>query len=103
MKPMPGLTIESGIDKSIVDGPIWVSKTGIDGDEHDMTFHGGPTKAVHACRQPFSSLPDPPPHTSHKSLVRFFLTFIRLQRPLHLLANISPLHRPTLHSRRLRR
>ncbi|KAL5407000.1 hypothetical protein PMIN03_007442 [Paraphaeosphaeria minitans] len=48
MKPMPGLTIESGIDKSIVDGPVWVSKTGLDSDEHDMTFHGGPTKAVHA-------------------------------------------------------
>ncbi|KAJ4288537.1 hypothetical protein N0V90_011774 [Kalmusia sp. IMI 367209] len=48
MKPMPGLKIESGIDKSLIDGRIWVSKTGLEGDEHDMTFHGGPTKAVHA-------------------------------------------------------
>ncbi|KAK7183042.1 MOSC domain-containing protein [Paraphaeosphaeria sporulosa] len=63
MKPMPGLTIESGIDKSIVDGPIWVSKTGIDGDEHDMTFHGGPTKAVHA----YCSAHYPSWQTSHPS------------------------------------
>ncbi|KAF9731774.1 MOSC domain-containing protein [Paraphaeosphaeria minitans] len=48
MKPMPGLAIKSGIDKSVVDGPLWVSKTGLEHDEQDRAFHGGPTKAVHA-------------------------------------------------------
>jgi MOSC domain-containing protein YiiM len=52
MKLMPGLEIESGIDKSITEGPVWVSKTGLESDEHDLTFHGGPTKAVHACTPP---------------------------------------------------
>ena len=50
MKLMPGLTIESGIDKSLVNDRIWVTKTGLEGDEHDMTFHGGLNKAVHACK-----------------------------------------------------
>lgn len=51
MKLMPGLTIESGIDKSLVYDPIWVTKTGLQDDEHDLTFHGGLTKAVHACKK----------------------------------------------------
>lgn len=63
MKRMPGLAIESGIDKSVMDGRIWVTSTGLEGDEHDMTFHGGPTKAVHACtRLGFLHLP-PSRHT----------------------------------------
>ncbi|KAF2642070.1 PK beta-barrel-protein domain-containing protein-like protein [Massarina eburnea CBS 473.64] len=47
MKRMPGLEIESGIDKTLHDRPVWVGKLGIDGDEHDLTFHGGVDKAVH--------------------------------------------------------
>jgi MOSC domain-containing protein YiiM len=49
MKPMEGLKILSGIDKTICDGPVAVTKEGIQGDEHDYTFHGGVDKAVHGC------------------------------------------------------
>ncbi|GKT50375.1 carnitine monooxygenase reductase subunit [Colletotrichum spaethianum] len=47
MKKMPGLEVESGIDKSLREGPIHVSLLGLDADEHDPTFHGGPDKAIH--------------------------------------------------------
>ncbi|KAL0942525.1 vanillate o-demethylase [Colletotrichum truncatum] len=47
MKKMPGLEIESGIDKSLRDGPIRVSFLGLEDDEHDPTFHGGVDKAIH--------------------------------------------------------
>jgi len=52
MKPMPGLTIESGIDKTLCPPgkPVRVTKMGIVGDEHDPTFHGGVDKAVHGCK-----------------------------------------------------
>lgn len=50
LKKYKGLNIESGIDKSLLDGPVHVSKLGIEGDEHDLTFHGGPDKAVHGCK-----------------------------------------------------
>lgn len=52
MKPMPNLSVEvlSGIDKFLCDGSVWVGKGGIEGDEHDYTFHGGPDKAVHGCK-----------------------------------------------------
>ncbi len=49
MKPMKGLKIESGIDKQLCDGPVYINKMGIVGDEHDYTFHGGVDKAVHGC------------------------------------------------------
>jgi MOSC domain-containing protein YiiM/ferredoxin-NADP reductase len=49
MKKMPGLQIESGIDKLIRDGPIKMSFLGLTDDEHDPTFHGGVDKAVHGC------------------------------------------------------
>lgn len=49
MKKMPGLEIESGIDKALRDGPIRVSRLGLEDDEHDPTFHGGIDKAVHGC------------------------------------------------------
>jgi MOSC domain-containing protein YiiM len=68
MKLMPGLTVESGIDKSIIEGTIWVGKTGLEGDEHDLTFHGGPTKAVHACTPSISSADSPSINPSHTSL-----------------------------------
>lgn len=56
MKPMPGLKIESGIDKTVCDGPVFVGKLGIESDEHDLTFHGGVDKAVHGCK--YSTLLD---------------------------------------------
>lgn len=43
----PCLNIESETDKSLLDGPVYVGKLGIDGHEHDLTFHGGPDKAAH--------------------------------------------------------
>lgn len=49
MKKMRGLTIESGIDKSLLEGPVYVNRLGIAGDEHDPTFHGGVDKAIHGC------------------------------------------------------
>ncbi|KXJ90961.1 pyruvate kinase-like protein [Microdochium bolleyi] len=47
MKAMPGLTIQSGIDKQPRTGRVPVSTLGLDADEHDMIFHGGIDKAVH--------------------------------------------------------
>ncbi|GKT60960.1 MOSC domain-containing protein [Colletotrichum tofieldiae] len=47
MKMMPGLDVESGIDKNPRDGPVRVSFLGLDADAHDPTFHGGVDKAVH--------------------------------------------------------
>jgi len=49
MTLMKGLTVSSGIDKQLRIGLIPVSSTGLDADEHDYTFHGGPDKAIHAC------------------------------------------------------
>ncbi|KAI1497835.1 pyruvate kinase-like protein [Biscogniauxia marginata] len=40
MKTMPGLKIQTGIDKNLRIGRIPVSMLGLDGDEHDLTFHG---------------------------------------------------------------
>ncbi|KAI1179170.1 PK beta-barrel-protein domain-containing protein-like protein [Nemania sp. FL0916] len=47
MKTMPGLTIQSGIDKQECSGKIPVTFLGLDADEHDLTFHGGKDKAIH--------------------------------------------------------
>lgn len=49
LKKYKGLNIESGIDKHLLEGPVHIGKLGIDGDEHDLTFHGGPDKAIHGC------------------------------------------------------
>jgi hypothetical protein len=49
LKKYKGLNIESGIDKLLLNGPVHVGRLGIDGDEHDLTFHGGPDKAIHGC------------------------------------------------------
>ncbi|KAK1749947.1 pyruvate kinase-like protein [Echria macrotheca] len=46
LKPLGGLDVLSGIDKSILEGPVHIGLNGIDGDEHDYTFHGGPEKAI---------------------------------------------------------
>ncbi|KAI1291156.1 PK beta-barrel-protein domain-containing protein-like protein [Xylaria venustula] len=47
MKTMPGLTIQSGIDKQLRSGKVHVTFLGLVDDEHDLTFHGGIDKAVH--------------------------------------------------------
>ncbi|KAK5634397.1 hypothetical protein RRF57_010110 [Xylaria bambusicola] len=47
MKTMPGLTIQSGIDKELRSGRIHVTYLGLVDDEHDLTFHGGKDKAIH--------------------------------------------------------
>ena len=49
MITMPGLKIETGIDKKLRSGRIPVSFVGLDADEHDLVFHGGPDKAIHGC------------------------------------------------------
>lgn len=49
MKTMPGLKIQSGIDKTPCEGRIAVSFLGLEEDEHDLVFHGGRDKAVHGC------------------------------------------------------
>ena len=49
MKTMPGLKIQSGIDKELRSGRIPVSISGLEDDEHDLTFHGGRDKAIHGC------------------------------------------------------
>lgn len=38
----------SAIAKARVDGPLWLGKTGLEGDEQaDLAVHGGPEKALH--------------------------------------------------------
>jgi len=50
IKPLgEGLNVLSGIDKTILAGPVHIGTGGIDGDEHDYTFHGGPEKAILGC------------------------------------------------------
>jgi MOSC domain-containing protein YiiM len=50
MKKMRGVDVMSGIDKTLHDSPIRITKLGLEGDEHDLTFHGGPDKAVLGCK-----------------------------------------------------
>lgn len=49
MKQMRGLSIYTGIYKEPVPSTtrIFCSSTGLESDEHDLTFHGGVDKAVH--------------------------------------------------------
>ncbi|KAI8957863.1 PK beta-barrel-protein domain-containing protein-like protein [Daldinia sp. FL1419] len=47
MELMPGLKIETGINKKMRTGRISVSFGGLDADEHDLVFHGGRDKAIH--------------------------------------------------------
>ncbi|KAK8056627.1 hypothetical protein PG993_001854 [Apiospora rasikravindrae] len=46
MKTMPGLSVLSGIDKLVRQDRVPVSMIGLDDDEHDLVFHGGPDKAI---------------------------------------------------------
>jgi MOSC domain-containing protein YiiM len=50
MKKMEGLEVDSGIDKTTREGPVFLSFMGLNADEHDPTFHGGIDKAVHGCK-----------------------------------------------------
>lgn len=50
MKKMPGLNVDSGIDKNICGRPMRIGKLGLEGDWHDLTFHGGPDKAILGCK-----------------------------------------------------
>lgn len=50
MKKMPGLNVTSGIDKALCLEPMKIGKLGLEGDEHDLTFHGGLDKAILGCR-----------------------------------------------------
>ncbi|KAK3902997.1 pyruvate kinase-like protein [Staphylotrichum tortipilum] len=47
MKPLRGLTVQSGIEKTLREGPVAVTELGLEDDEHDPTFHGGLDKAIH--------------------------------------------------------
>ena len=50
MKPLRGLAVQSGIEKTLRQGPVAVTELGLEGDEHDPTFHGGRDKAIHGCQ-----------------------------------------------------
>lgn len=50
MKRMPGLAVMSGIDKELRTVSMKVDKLGLEGDWHDLTFHGGLDKAILGCR-----------------------------------------------------
>ncbi|XWW96850.1 hypothetical protein V2A60_004830 [Cordyceps javanica] len=45
-KKLPGINAMSGIDKQPHSHSVKVGKLGIEGDWHDLTFHGGPDKAI---------------------------------------------------------
>jgi MOSC domain-containing protein YiiM len=47
LAPLGDLSIKSAIAKSPRHGRVCVSSLGLADDEHDLTFHGGPEKAVH--------------------------------------------------------
>jgi MOSC domain-containing protein YiiM len=47
MKPMHSLSITTGIYKLPRSSWVFCSSTGLESDEHDLTFHGGVDKAVH--------------------------------------------------------
>ena len=47
MKQMRDLTIYTGIYKQPRTERVFCSSTGLESDEHDLTFHGGVDKAVH--------------------------------------------------------
>ncbi|KAK2625904.1 hypothetical protein QTJ16_005216 [Diplocarpon rosae] len=55
MKRMRDLSIMTGIYKEARSERLWCSLLGLQGDEHDLTFHGGVDKAVHQyCPQHYS-------------------------------------------------
>ncbi|TLS24105.1 hypothetical protein PpBr36_08366 [Pyricularia pennisetigena] len=48
LRSFDGINVMTGIFKTTHDGSVTVTEMGIQGDEHDYTFHGGPDKAIHA-------------------------------------------------------
>lgn len=46
MKKMQNLAIETGIYKEPRVERLWCSSTGLQDDEHDLTFHGGVVSGV---------------------------------------------------------
>lgn len=47
MKQMRNLAITTGIYKLPRTERVWCGPTGLDSDEHDLTFHGGVDKSIH--------------------------------------------------------
>lgn len=47
LKQYGDLTIPTGIYKDVRSGSLHIDKVGLPEDEHDLTFHGGPDKAIH--------------------------------------------------------
>ena len=47
LEPLEGTHVMSAIRKRPIQGPVRCSELGLDTDEHDLTFHGGPDKALH--------------------------------------------------------
>ncbi|KAK0614235.1 pyruvate kinase-like protein [Immersiella caudata] len=67
MKLLPGSTTLSAIDKSLIDGPVYVGADGIADDEHDLTFHGGPDKSILGfCSSHYATLRDEYPSAADK-------------------------------------
>ncbi|KAK1836313.1 pyruvate kinase-like protein [Podospora conica] len=69
MAPLPNTpSVLSGINKTpLPPGPVYIGPLGIPGDEHDLTFHGGPDKAILAfCKTHYPPLrhlhPSAAPH-----------------------------------------
>ena len=78
MKQMPGLDVMSGIDKLQRQGPMKITKLGLEGDEHDPTFHGGVDKAILGCK---FSPPLPSPFSFFSPLtLPVFVFSIRVQQ-----------------------
>ncbi|KAL8392274.1 hypothetical protein RB595_002463 [Gaeumannomyces hyphopodioides] len=48
MQSFEGINVQTGIFKTPHESAMHVGEMGIEGDEHDYTFHGGVDKAVHA-------------------------------------------------------
>jgi MOSC domain-containing protein YiiM len=51
-KKMPEVNVDTGIDKTICSRPMKIDRLGLEGDWHDLTFHGGPDKAILGCKSP---------------------------------------------------
>lgn len=47
LEPLEGTSVKSAIRKRSRPGPVFCSELGLEGDEHDLTFHGGLDKALH--------------------------------------------------------
>lgn len=83
--------MKSGMDKTPIDAPIWLSKLGFEGDEQAYHGHGGPDKAVclfstahySMWKDVISPIPD------HAFLGRTFLLMILMKMNCTLETNIK--------------